>query len=240
MVIALSGQYTVSVVAHSMGNIVTGEAMRQGMQIRNYLMMEAAVPASCYDPNAGTLARLVAKDTQVPTPDLHDPTLGYRGYLQNINGTITRFYNPLDYALATGFTGPFESNWEANQLGYKPDGAYSTQGWQYGYNPSNTLPKRGWLLNDAFHVSPPVFDTTFPDYRYRLVSDSFEMKAFIARSRTKAVGSIDSVGSPIATSINLNDEYDFGNTRPDHSGQFTRQIQEVFDLYQVIYTKSKN
>lgn len=240
----LSEQYTVSVVAHSMGNIVTGEAMQEGMQIRNYIMMQAAVPASCYDPNAATLARLVDKDAQVPTPDLHDPTLGYRGYLQSISGTITRYYNPFDYALATGYTvilgiPAIESNWEANQLSYKPDGAYGTQGWQYGYNPSNTLSKRGWLLNDGFHVSPPVFGTTFPDYRYRLVNDSFEMKAFIARSRTKAVGAIDSVGSPIGASVNLQDRYGFGSSRPDHSGQFTRRIQQVFGLYKEIHTISK-
>ncbi len=239
----LSEQYTVSVLAHSMGNIVTGEALQEGMQIRNYIMMQAAVPASCYDPNAATLARLVDKDAQVPTPDMHDPTLGYRGYLQSISGTITRYYNPLDYALATGFYGPFETNWESNQLGYKPDGAYQAQSWYYGYSASNPLQQRGWLWNINFSIIPSISGVVPPQSlgaeHYRLVSDSFEMKAFIARSRTKAVGAIDSVGSPIGASVNMQDRYGFRNSRPDHSGQFTRRIQQVFTLYKDLYDRSK-
>jgi pimeloyl-ACP methyl ester carboxylesterase len=224
----LAGQYTVSVLAHSMGNIVVGEAMLQGMQVKNYIMMEAAVPASCYDSGATALPRLVDRDAQVPTPDLHDSSLGYRGYLQNIGGTITRYYNPADFALATGFSGPLESNWEANQLNYKPDGAYIQQGWRYSYIPANPTAQRGWLLNDAL-------GSNFSRY----VTDSYEMKSFIACSRTRAVGSIESIGGPIESSINLQSAYGFGNTRPDHSGQFTRRIQQVFTLYHEIYTKSK-
>ena len=239
----LSRKYTVSIVAHSMGNITAGEALRRGMKIRNYIMMQAAVPASCYDLNAGTSSRLIRKDSLDPTPDLHEPELGYRGFLQNIGGTIIRYYNPDDYALATGFTElagvPIvESNWEVNQLNFKPDGAYSTQEWKYGYSPSNTLSKRGWLLNNGFHVSPPVFETASPDYRYRLVNDSFEMKAFVARSRTKAVGAIDSVASTLDTSINLKTVYGFGNNQSDHSGQFYRDIQMVFELYREIHSLS--
>jgi hypothetical protein len=38
-----------NLIAHSMGNIVVSEALRQGMSIKNYAMLNAAVPASCYD-----------------------------------------------------------------------------------------------------------------------------------------------------------------------------------------------
>lgn len=37
-----------NIAAHSMGNIVVSEAMRQGMQINNYALMQPAVPAACY------------------------------------------------------------------------------------------------------------------------------------------------------------------------------------------------
>ena len=43
--------YTRNVVAHSMGNFVAGEALRNGMSVLNYVMLNAAVPALCYDDN---------------------------------------------------------------------------------------------------------------------------------------------------------------------------------------------
>ena len=57
------------------------------------------------------------------------------------------------------------------------------------------------------------------------------MKAFVARSRTKAVGALDYIGGPIGAKVNLHDDYGFGNTQPDHSGQFTRNIQKLSSLY---------
>ena len=57
------------------------------------------------------------------------------------------------------------------------------------------------------------------------------MKSFVTRSRTKAVGAIDYTGGPIGAQVSLRDNYGFGNTRPDHSGQFTRNIQKLDALY---------
>jgi hypothetical protein len=57
------------------------------------------------------------------------------------------------------------------------------------------------------------------------------MKAFVARSRTKAVGALDYAGGPIGAKINLRDDYGFGRERSDHSGQFTRNIQKLGSLY---------
>src|SRR5437773_830175 len=71
LVTNLSANYAVSVVGHSMGNVVCGEALRQGMQVRNYLVMEAAIPMSCYDTNAPQLATLVTRDQSYHTPAYH-------------------------------------------------------------------------------------------------------------------------------------------------------------------------
>ena len=225
LVTNLSANYTVSIVGHSMGNVVCGEGLRQGMLVRNYLMMEAAIPMGCYDANAPQLARLVDKDSQYPTPDYHltpgsnEASLGYRGYLQTISGTLTNFFNPDDWALATGFTLDQETNWESNQINYKPDGEVAgvvhNPSWFYRYDPTYPLNQRASVLSGEA----------------RYVTDSSEMKAFVARSRSKAAGALDYAGGPIRANINLRDDYGFGNTRPDHSGQFTRNIQKLDALY---------
>lgn len=225
----LSNSYTVNLIGHSMGNVVCGEALRQGMQVRNYLLMEAAVPVSCYDSNASPLARLVNRDAQYPTPDYHvDPitnekSLGYRGYLQNVTGTFTNFHNPDDWALASGFTIGLESNWEKNQIDYKPDGSgggIHNPVWNYHCDLSNPLGWRAWMA--------------FTKWRY--VTDSWEMKAFVARSRTKAVGALASGNSIFTENVNLSSPpYNFGRERPDHSGQCTRDIQKVDALYHVMH-----
>ena len=226
LVTNLSGSYTVSIVGHSMGNIVCGEALRQGMRVRNYLLMEAAIPMSCYDTNAPQLARLVDQDTQYHTPDYHmtpgsnESTLGYRGYLESVSGTLTNFFNPEDWALATGFTLGEETNWEKNQINYKPDGevagAVHDAAWSYQYDITYPLNQRATVLSGE----------------YRNVTDSWEMKAFVARSRTKAAGVLGYVGGHIGAKISLRDDYGFGRERSDHSGQFLRNIQKLDPLYQ--------
>jgi pimeloyl-ACP methyl ester carboxylesterase len=226
LVTNLSANYAVSIVGHSMGNVVCGEALRQGMRVRNYLLMEAAIPMSCYDTNAPQLARLVDQDTQYHTPDYHmtpgsnESTLGYRGYLESVSGTLTNFFNPEDWALATGFTLGEETNWEKNQINYKPDGevagAVHDAAWSYQYDITYPLNQRATVLSGE----------------YRNVTDSWEMKAFVARSRTKAAGVLDYVGGHIGAKISLRDDYGFGRERSDHSGQFLRNIQKLDPLYQ--------
>jgi len=231
LVTNLSANYAVSIVGHSMGNVVCGEALRQGMRVRNYLLMEAAIPMSCYDANAPQLATLVTKDQSYHTPAYHvDPannelTLGYGGYLNAVTGRLTNFFNPDDWALETGTTFGKNTNWEANQEDYKPDGevagAVHDASWSYQYDPTYPLNQRASVLSGE----------------YRYVNDSWEMKALVARSRTKAVGALDYAGGPIGATINLRDNYGFGRERSDHSGQFTRNIQKLGALYKEMRDK---
>ena len=230
----LSNSYTVNLIGHSMGNVVCGEALRQGLRVRNYLLMEAAIPMSCYAPDADRLPRLEDQDRDHPTPDYHrnpttnELTLGYRGYLGPVAANLTNFYNEVDWALATGRSEIFpglptiETNWEANQIDYKPDGAIPNAihsgTWRYYYGP--TQPPALPIEQRAF------VDSTASRY----VVDSWEMKAFVARSRTKAVGAFPGGGS-LGASENLREGFGFKNIRADHSGQFTRNIQAVDALY---------
>jgi alpha-tubulin suppressor-like RCC1 family protein len=224
-VTSLSETYTVSIIGHSMGNVLCGESLRQGLRVRNYLLMEAAIPMSCYAPDAERLARLEDQDRDRPTPDYHlnpttnETTLGYRGYISTVAANLINFYNEADWALATGRTLGIETNWEKNQIDYKPDGSGGSVHnplWNYDYDLAERLPFRAWIAST----------------RWRYVTDSWEMKAFVARSRTKAVGSFLGGGS-IGQTESLRD-FGFGNQRPDHSGQFTRNVQAVDLLYKRI------
>jgi pimeloyl-ACP methyl ester carboxylesterase len=237
----------VSLVGHSMGNVVCGSALRQGLIVKNYLLMEAAFPAGCYDESGGDGAvgvngydRFWNAELNRPTPDYHDSDMGYRGFLKAMHsntGRLVNFHNRLDYALATGIKFFwFEANWEKNQVDYKPDGsgtAIHASDWQYLYNTAeaDTI-KKGLLENIHFVNSNPVWAFT------RHVHDSYEIKAFISRPRSKALGAVDSLLAnrpAIMEHVNLNAApYNFDDRESDHSGQFNRRIQEVSELYRDI------
>lgn len=73
--------YTRNLAAHSMGNVVAGEALRLGATVANYAMLNAAVPAMCYDPNPAL------EQWNYTTPN-DDPDLGTRALAY-----INRFAN---------------------------------------------------------------------------------------------------------------------------------------------------
>ena len=242
--------FSVSLIGHSMGNIICGSSLQKGLAVDNYLLMQAAVPAGAYDSRGGDgiggvngYPRFWRAEVNQPTPDFHQSpngelTKGYRGFLEgvgeNVAGEIVNFHNSDDYALATGHKAfdAIETNWEANQENYKPDGS-SVGRWRYRYNPlESNLDQRG------------VQEFTDAEHRVvnsRFVTDSYEMKSFVARPRSKAAGAVEGSGdNPVArgtidSNINMRRDYGFTPNAEDHSGQFTRPIQQVHRLYQRIF-----
>ena len=137
------------------------------------------------------------------------------------------FHNRLDYALATGhrLLGTLEANWETNEEDYKPDGNAGID-WQYHFYPIRPLLNERATQEFTFFVG-------------RFVTDSYEMKSFVARPRSKAAGAVDaSLGNlprgAISENANLFD-YGFRDQAYDHSGQFNRPIQQLHDLYQRVF-----
>lgn len=182
---------SVNVVAHSMGNIVAGEALRRLAHtgatnvVDCYVASQAALPAHSYD---GTVASNLLAD--VPAATLVAYTDGghpetpniYPDWLSENGGAAGRrvnFYNVNDFAL-------WHDSWEANQF-LKPDGPDDPdQPWTYKYlGEVNTV-------QDLFKRRTPVWnedlnlgDTTNPQNRY-------EIMAFAAEARSRAVGATDS------------------------------------------------
>ena len=226
--------FTVNVVGHSMGNVVVGGALLDGMNIQNYVLMQAAVPAGCYNSstNINNYIRFLQAEVSEPTPDYHnDPntleyTKGYRGFLEGVSGNLITFFNTNDFALVSGKKYGVDANWESNQEDYKPDGNFFTS-WRYDYDPQAALNQRGILEEWTVNMFTLV----------RNVNESHEMKAFIARSRSKAVGATGTTGGAVSDAVNLEVNYGFTGNDYDHSGQFNRPIQQVDDLYKDLGVK---
>lgn len=205
--------YNVNVCSHSMGGIVMAEALKLQLaagqhNVNNYVLMQVAVPASCYDTTFTNYPPMLAAEASQPTPNT------YRGYPGAISGAVSghlvNFYNTNDYALATG-TLPLIGaiNWEANQENYKPDTGF-------GYTTDGT---------NCFNARQG----------YRIVTDSREIMSFCARPRSKAVGAQPNVGGVIqGGSVDLKANYGFDLDKSEHSAEFNRNIQRLMGFYHTL------
>ena len=191
-----------------MGNIVVGSALKQGMTVSNYVMLQAAVPSGAYNVNQANFQAFVDKDANDPTPDGAND-LGYRGYFQNIPGNLINFYNDRDSALR---------DWNINNASdgilpaFKPN-RFITATQSYGYNPSCQEGQRctlvGWLTA-------------------RLVLDPHESMAFVARSRTITAGREQTGGKIGSNNYDLDANFGFAD---EHSAEWSRGIQKLAPFY---------
>jgi pimeloyl-ACP methyl ester carboxylesterase len=222
--------YTVNVAAHSMGNVVAGSALKRGMSVNRYFLMEAAIPGGCYNDAVNNYPPFINREQLHPTPDTVSD-LGYRLYVgpaQNNALKIINLYNINDYALAAGAY-PVLGNvsWEGNQIGYKPN-SFATKTYSYDKGPPTAPYPMGQrcFLRGTFSLSE------------RPVLDIHESMSFVARPHSKAIGAEPSSSSVFPNSIDLQG-YGFNAQRADHSGQFNRSTQELNDFYKSIFNEIK-
>ncbi|MGH7990145.1 MAG: alpha/beta hydrolase, partial [Limisphaerales bacterium] len=179
----------VYVLAHSMGNIVTGEALRKvaqqglGQLVNTYVTTQAAVPGHCYD------STLSGSDLLDFGPaGFYGPTTAniYNNWLATNSaaaGTIVNFYNTNDYALNS-------IHWQLDEK-LKPDSVIGIAP-PYGYNgsPSDDPP-----LQDGFYCTYPPYVGPFQTVLYlgnaNSVSNRYEITAFAAEPRSLAMGAIN-------------------------------------------------
>jgi hypothetical protein len=218
--------YTVNLAAHSLGNVAANEAIREGAQVDNYALMQAAISAGAFDGNNTALNYSYLTDSSLSNSPAANALGGYNNCATNATRRVN-FYNDDDWAL---FRGPLQM-WEGNQHQYKPDHTLVNPGWEYLFNGTNCLFR--YTDENGLPLSSQI------------VTEDFEKKAYIARSRTKAVGAAGLKYQPntlthgsITNSISLQDSSlgfvggaAFGATRPDHSGEFTKTIQNTVPFY---------
>jgi hypothetical protein len=213
--------YAIDIFAHSQGNAVASEALSEGAPFDNYILTQGAVPAHSFDGSAPTSPVLVAADAQTPTP-FAGILGGYNQCWTNFSGNIVNFFNANDFALETGSYGPIAANWVVNQQTEKPD-AFAG-GPSYIYYPTNQTSVAYYLFGSHYTVT-----------------DLEEIRSMVARSRTLAIGaqgpnSGQTRQGNISGSVDLAAQFNFGNTRPEHSAQYTRTIQAVWGYYDQILT----
>jgi hypothetical protein len=231
----------VHVMAHSMGNIVVGEAMRHWAAdpdttdplVTNYVAMEAAVSAGAYGSN-DTDSVIVGR----PIPDLYrfwshgrdafaDPSLGLLYYFFGVNFSwenAINFYNAEDVALEA---------WDANNIG--KEAFIQAPIWPYDYE---FTPGDGENVNnDTFTRVPDVgapVNLTLVDEFGRPGRDAYEILAFFSQSASLALGTKEVT----YFDVNVNIE-DFGmlggsDIRANHSYQFNHDSAETWDFYERI------
>jgi hypothetical protein len=90
--------------AHSMGNIVAGEALRTNVTLVNtYVAMEAAVQSHAYDATATTRSILYPADDDTPNRYANYWQSNSPCYFDGVTGAATyvNFYNTNDYAFSS-------------------------------------------------------------------------------------------------------------------------------------------
>ena len=217
-----------NVTAHSMGNIVAGEALRLGMQASNYALLQAAVPAACYDDSESI--RQVTQyqnygftmwdaDSPDDDPDSLTRSLAYRGRFRNVSGNLVNFFLPLDYATFI----PWEID---NDQSKPPDGQWVTN---FGY-----------LRTAASGQKLYKYQGVELDHYLR---DPYEAMPYACRSWGKTAGAFGATAGSIASSVDLSNstyqlpgqqESGFGD---QHSGEFNASIQQLKPFYDTLMDK---
>jgi hypothetical protein len=225
----LPRDYTKNIVAHSMGNVVTGSALKYGMTPSNYALLNAALPASCYDENelikqspgtvtvAGVPVHLWNELTPDDDPDPATRALAYRGRLKSVAANLISFYLSSDYA--TSFA------WELNNALTKPPGAALAGPFLY----KRDFPPGQKLIKG---IDDPSTNDVVVNY---YIADANEAESYACRTWGKAVGAESRTAGPIASKVDLGSDRfspnDTGGFGDEHSAEFNYEIQKLKTFY---------
>ena len=199
----LNAQYLghVHLIAHSMGNVVAGEALRLATNqvVNTYAALQAAISAHAYDTNTPI------RDTDASTPDRYANywTNGAPCYFSNSGGARTNinFLNKNDWALT--------QLWPLDQDS-KPDNAPPDFPGYFYSTPSGAHPSGFYKI-----VGSTDINFSFP-------SDTYTIFAFCDEASSYALGSQTNVSGIFAgNQVDLGaPPYNFNGNHTDHSGEF--------------------
>jgi hypothetical protein len=193
--------------AHSLGCVLLTEALRDGLEAEDALLQVGAIPAGAYD----TRPTLILPDmAEVITPVAPDEG-GYEGYVQN---TKTPAYSMYNFADVTFF------GWNIAQKQMKPTSKKG--GYRYAWD-SNAQP--GQRARLYYRTGPFSSD-------YRVVTDHHEIMAFIAKSKTHALGAETRVKGHIRRVFDLaRSPFEF---HTGHVVGWTRSAHETTQFYNLL------
>lgn len=235
----------VSVMAHSMGNILVGSALRQGANLNCYALMNAAIPAECYDERAELrqeagekqltsyglkLANLLmnlnlswAKYRAWTGPFVGDDPKqeialrGYRGFLKDVSCSMVNFYLPQDFAT--------EEAWEFNNSTQKA----AVVGFPYKYKIGECIEMYERVHKGFDSLGAPIYDW---ELALEDVVDPHRVMAFVDSSKTKVAGTEGRMEP--AENINMGDksvEEDWIDFKKEHSAQFVWSLHRTWNFW---------
>ncbi len=214
-----------------MGNIVAGSASKNGMTVDSYALLNAAVPAICYD--AGVQRRWPTftgiyssvtfhRDYNVPSPTPSAPNSGtpvddanavvhdlsYVNQLSALNGRVVNFYLESDFATSI--------SWNTNNMTFRPNTFALPLDGSSGYKYIATLSDPNWRLRlKSFSGSE------------RRVTDAHEVMSYDCKVPTFTLGADGSTGGSIVKPIDMG-AYGFGR---EHSAQWQWHFQQTVQFY---------
>ena len=197
--------YTRHVVAHSMGNIVAGAALKNGMSVANYIMLNAAVPAMCYDESASLRQLNWNYTTPNTDPDAGTRSLAYIGKFGTLNTNVVNFFLNNDSATRT--------LWEINNSIWRPH-RYNLGTTGYGYDPSAIVGRRLYI----------TFFTAFGRY----LIDPHEAMPYASQSLTRTVGADGRTRGSIGSVVDLDASFGFGD---EHGAEWERTFYATRAFY---------
>jgi hypothetical protein len=195
------------VTAHSLGCVLLTEALKLGLEAEDALLQVGAIPAAAYD----TRPLLTLPDmADVVTPEL--PQEG--GFLGYIESTKTPAYTMYNYADVTFF------GWNIAQKQMKPTSKRG--GYRYAWDSKAPPGERARL-----YYRSGLFGS-----KYRIVTDPHEIMAFIAKSKTHALGAETRVQGHIRRVFDLaRTPFDF---HTGHVVGWTRSAHETTQFYNLL------
>ena len=215
---ALSARGQVTILAHSMGNVVALEGLKKynGAIVRNYIALQGALGAEfwqggIYLENASNCCEASWADLSFPdTPNImgffalgQPPSQPYSASIQSKVANFANFFNYEDYAL---------KKWEiCNRM--KPD---QYVGYNFGYFPSSEPDAPYVDLSDQtyFNRGTNRLSVYVDIQRYQIFS-------YAAQCRSKALGQLNVTG--FAPS-DLNYLFGFNGAHYSHSREFRSDI----------------
>jgi hypothetical protein len=196
--------------AHSMGNVVAGEALKlagSSQVVNTYIAMQGAIAAHCYDQIADFRTIPLLYDSGTPDRYANYPTNNGPCYFSGIAGagSFINFFNPNDWALEA-------DHWQLDQ-DLKPDLSYSCDGANFFAG--------SYLL-------------TLPFNTYQIFAYCDEARCYALGAQANVGGVFDGNQTDLSSA-----PYNFGSEHKDHSGEFNSDNMNRVSFWNEVLVKLK-
>ena len=223
----VAAEFNVHLLAHSQGNVVAGNALRQfdaAQRIATYIASQAAISLSCYDH---------VQQAYFSTQRVPDVRADYPGwsdgnpFLSNVRSKVTKmvnFYNTQDYALESAWL----ISWKRNNR-MRPDYDYDYEGssTEYNTNPKNGKKASRFYKSSGLILPTGQTDLIFPssttNHQSFSLADTYEIFSYAAHAWGEPIGMLSQVVGFDGFSLEENG-LKYNDRHYSHSRQFRSNI----------------